>query len=66
MGTEIHFHILTLMIRRLNKVIIDDNMIYLGLVERGAMTVMRRWKFSLNMLKTFAKINIFKRSWRFF
>ena len=66
MGTEIHFHILTLMIRRLNKVIIDNNMIYLGLIERDAMTVMRRWKFSLSILKTVAKINIFKRSWRFF
>lgn len=60
--------ILKLMIERLNKVIIVDNVIYLGLIERETMTLMKnakRWKSSLNTSQNVIKTKTSKRSWKF-
>ena len=60
--------ILKLMIERLNKVIIVDNVIYLRLIERDTMTLMKkmkRWKSSLNISQNVVKTKTSKNSWTF-
>ena len=66
--THSSLSILKLMIEILNMVIIVDSMIYLGLIERETMILMKktkRWKSSLNISQNFVKTKTSKKSWTF-